>query len=369
MTPFSLLLLPGDGIGPEIVEVAQLVIENIASISGRDIVIDREIAGGASIDQFGHPLRPVVLEKARQSDAVLIGAMGGPQWDFLPTDRRAAIALLTLRKELGLFANIRPVRAFPALLDASSLRPEIVRNVDMVIVRELVGGIYFGEPRGIEELVGGGKRGFNTETYSSDEVSRIGETAFELAKLRSGRVHSVDKANVLEASVVWRDAITNLHLAKFSDVDLDHMFVDNAAMQLVRDPKQFDVIVTGNIFGDILSDCAAMLSGSIGILPSASIGAKPSKGRRQGLYEPVHGTAPDIAGQGLANPIGTILSAAMMFEMSCDMPEEARLIEHAVEAALESGARTKDIANSGEFISTREMGEEIVRQIHVIASI
>ena len=328
----QLLILPGDGIGAEVMPHVVRVLE----ASGVDCTFDEALLGGAAIDAHGTPLPEETLDKAKDADAILMGAVGGPQWDHLPMLDRPERGLLALRSGLDLFANLRPAILFEPLAHASSLKPELVANLDILIVRELTGGIYFGEPRGVDE-VDGQRRGFNTYVYTEREIDRIARVAFDLAQKRDGRVCSVDKANVLEVTRLWRDVVEETHV-DFDDVELSHMYVDNAAMQLVRAPKQFDVIVTGNMFGDILSDVAAMLTGSLGMLPSASL-----NGAGQGLYEPVHGSAPDIAGQNIANPLATVLSAAMMMRYSLGEADTADRLERAVQAVLEDGVRTPDI--------------------------
>lgn len=359
----KILLLPGDGIGPEIVREARKVAQWFIDHRGLQVDFEEALVGGASIEVNDVSLTDDVFAQAAEADAILLGGVGGPQWDFLEPERRPGPGFLKLRRGLGLYANIRPVRMFDALCESSTLRPEVVRGVDFIIVRELIGDIYFGEPRGIEKTADGGERGFNTMVYTSGEVDRIGRVAFDLARRRRARLHSVDKANVLEAMEVWRRAISCLGASDYADVSLEHLFVDNCAMQIVRNPAQFDVIVTGNIFGDILSDCAAMLTGSIGTLPSASIGAARPDGRFRGLYEPIHGTAPDIAGQNIANPVGTILSLAMLFDLSLGLEAEAGMIERAVEAALTDGVRTGDLRGPRPPASTSEMGDAIVARL------
>lgn len=349
------LLLPGDYIGPEIVPEAVRVLEAVARRHDLDIELDSALIGGAAVDADGLPLPQSTLEKARAADAILLGAVGGPAYDGLERALRPERGLLQIRSALGLFGNLRPAIMYPQLVAASSLKPELVAGLDILIVRELTGGIYFGEPRGIRTREDGEREGFNTYIYSESEIRRIARLAFELARKRSGRVCSVDKANVLEVTVLWREVVTAL-AADYPDVTLEHLYVDNAAMQLVRAPKQFDVIVTGNMFGDILSDAAAMLTGSIGMLPSASLNEKG-----QGIYEPCHGSAPDIAGRGLANPLATILSVAMMLRYSLDCPAGANAIEVAVGRVLDAGLRTADIAVGDEdAVSTREMGDAVV---------
>jgi 3-isopropylmalate dehydrogenase len=327
--------------------------------------ITEGLIGGASVDQCGSPLTDEMLQAAQEADAVLLGAIGGAKWDDLPRALRPETGLLRLRKELGLFANLRPVRVSNALLAASTVKPEVLKGVNLVIVRELIGGVYFGEPRGIEEL-GGIRRGFNTQSYSTPEIQRIARVAFSLARERRGHVCSVDKSNVMESGAIWRDETSKLHAREFPDVRLSHMYADNCAMQLVRAPAQFDVILTDNLFGDILSDLASTLPGSLGLLPSASLG--PQNGQHQvALYEPIHGSAPDIAGKGIANPIAMILSLAMMFRYSFHMNENAQLIEEAVQRALSAGIRTSDISEGRrDPVSTETMAAEIVNQLALL---
>ena len=332
----KVLLLPGDGIGQEVTESAGRILEKIVQLEDVEIELLEGLIGGAAIDSTGDPLPKETLELAKASDAVLLGGVGGPKWDDLPTEKKPEKGLLRIRQELDLFANLRPALLFPPLSSASSLKPELVENLDILILRELTGGIYFGEPRGVE-LRENERVGFNTLVYSEGEIERIARVGFELAEKRSGKLCSVDKANVLEVSQLWREVVSDL-AADYPGVELSHMYVDNAAMQLVRQPKQFDVIVTGNMFGDILSDVAAMLTGSLGMLPSASLASNGS-----GLYEPVHGTAPDIAGHDLANPLATILSVAMMCKYSLELPEASNSIERAVSSVLDAGYRTSDI--------------------------
>jgi len=351
----KILILPGDGIGPEIVNEACRVLDHLRDKSGLDIDMSEATIGGAGIDQDGAPLPEATLERARQSDAVLLGAVGGPKWDALPPEQRPEKGLLAIRAGLGLYANLRPAILYPQLAGASSLKPELVAGLDLMIVRELTGGIYFGQPRGVRTLDGGERQGYNTLVYSESEVERIGRTAFETARKRDGRLCSVDKANVLEATRLWREVITELG-KEYPDVALEHMYVDNAAMQLVRAPKQFDVMVTTNMFGDILSDAAAMLTGSIGMLPSASLNADGV-----GMYEPIHGSAPDIAGQGVANPLATILSVAMMLRYSLDRADLAAQIEAAVNTVLDQGLRTADILTpEASEVSTAAMGDAVI---------
>jgi 3-isopropylmalate dehydrogenase len=316
----------------------------------------------------GKVLPEDTVEAMEEADAILWGATGGPETTEVPAAARKAGSLLSLRRKYDLYANLRPIAANPALAESAPLKARVLRDVDFVIIRELTSGIYFGEPRGIETLADGQRRGFNTEQYTTDQVRRVARVAFELARTRKGRVCSVDKANVLETSVLWREEVIALHAAEFSDIELSHLYVDNAAMQIVREPSQFDVMVTGNIFGDILSDCAAMASGSLGMLPSASLGPVDRFGQRKALYEPVHGSAPDIAGKGIANPLGSILSVAMLLRMTLNRPDDADLLEKAVDTALAAGARTADIAEPGATrLSTQEMGDAVLNALEKVA--
>jgi 3-isopropylmalate dehydrogenase len=345
----SLLLLPGDGIGPEVcAEVAR-----IAAIVAPDIMISEAIYGGASYDAHGTPLTDAVLAAALSSDAVLLGAVGGPQWAGVARTLRPEAGLLQLRKAMQVFANLRPALCFDPLADASSLKREIVAGLDIMIVRELTGGVYFGEPRGIETLADGQRRGFDTQVYTTSEIERVARVAFELARGRRNHVTSCEKSNVMESGVLWREVVTALHAADYPDVKLDHMLADNAAMQLVRRPTQFDVILTDNLFGDILSDAAAQLTGSLGMLPSAALGHKGTPG----LYEPIHGSAPDIAGQGVANPLAAILSFEMALRWSFGRADDADRLFAAVSAALKAGARTADLGGS---LTTRAMGDAVI---------
>ncbi|MFK0569941.1 3-isopropylmalate dehydrogenase [Endozoicomonas sp.] len=351
----QILCLPGDGIGPEIMTEALKVLDAVKQRFGLDIEVSHGLVGGAAIDKDGVPLSDETLVRAKSSDAILFGAVGGPEWDSQPMANRPEKGLLKLRSELDLFANLRPAILFPQLAEASSLKSELVAGLDILIVRELTGGIYFGEPRGVRTLENGEREGFNTYVYRESEVRRIAKVAFEAAQKRGGRLCSVDKSNVLEVTALWRDVVIE-ESGSYSDVELSHMYVDNAAMQLVRAPKQFDVMVTGNMFGDILSDCAAMLTGSIGMLPSASLNEK-----NQGMYEPVHGSAPDIAGENKANPLAQILSLAMLLRYSLGKGEVADAIEKAVSDVLDKGYRTGDIASEGcQLMGTVEMGDAVV---------
>lgn len=351
----NILLLPGDHIGPEIIAETVKVLEKLDTRFNLGFQFESGLLGGSAIDAVGEPCPEQTLERARNSDAILMGSVGGPEWDNIERSIRPERGLLKIRSALGLFGNLRPAILYPQLADASSLKPEIVAGLDILIVRELTGGIYFGEPRGIRILENGEREGYNTYKYCESEIRRIGKVAFEAALVRDKRVCSVDKANVLEATVLWREVMEEMS-ADYPEVELSHMYVDNAAMQLVMAPKQFDVIVTGNMFGDILSDTAAMLTGSIGMLPSASLD-KNSKG----LYEPCHGSAPDISGKDMANPLATILSAAMMLRYSLDAPEAAVAIEQAVSDVLDQNLRTADIYTDGtRKVGTVEMGDAVV---------
>ncbi|HEX9758622.1 MAG TPA: 3-isopropylmalate dehydrogenase [Nitrospiria bacterium] len=358
---FKIAVLPGDGIGPEIVPQAIKALDYVAGLYGLVFDFEEALVGGAAIDQGGNPLPGETLKLAQSADAVLLGAVGGPKWEGLDYSIRPERALLSLREKLGLFANLRPAQLFPILSEASALKPEVVEGIDLLVVRELTGGIYFGKPRGIIPFRGG-EKGINTEVYTTKEIVRIAQVAFELARIRKKRLTSVDKANVLESSELWRKVVIEVH-HDYPDVELNHMYVDNCAMQLVRNPKQFDVVVTTNLFGDILSDEAAMLTGSIGMLPSASLGELRGRGKggmRRGMYEPIHGSAPDLAGQDKANPIATILSGAMMFRYSFQNEDAAALMEGAVSRVLEEGFRTQDIFTPGfKMVGTREMGDLI----------
>ncbi|NJN72752.1 MAG: 3-isopropylmalate dehydrogenase [Limnothrix sp. RL_2_0] len=352
---YRITLLPGDGIGPEIITVAVDVLQTIGKQFDLEFVFTEALMGGAAIDATGDPLPAETLDICKKSDAVLFAAIGGYKWDNLPREKRPETGLLGLRAGLGLFANLRPATILPQLIDASSLKREIVEGVDIMVVRELTGGIYFGKPKGIVETETGDRRGFNTMVYDGSEVDRIAKVAFEIAQKRGHRLCSVDKANVLDVSQLWRDRVTAI-AEHYTDVELSHLYVDNAAMQLIRAPKQFDTIVTGNLFGDILSDAAAMLTGSIGMLPSASLGAEGP-----GVYEPVHGSAPDIAGEDKANPLAMVLSAAMMLRYSLDQPEAASKIEAAVQSVLDQGFRTGDIMSAGmELLGCKAIGEKLL---------
>ncbi|MFZ1415976.1 MAG: 3-isopropylmalate dehydrogenase [Defluviicoccus sp.] len=365
----TLLILAGDGIGPEVMAEVRRLIEWLERKRAVGFCVIEGLVGGCAIDAHGVPIDEATMADALAADAVLLGAVGGPKWDDLPFERKPERGLLRLRKDLELFANLRPAVVFNALVDASPLKPELVRGLDIMIVRELTGGIYFGEPRGIETLADGSRRGVNTQVYTTEEIRRVARVAFEIAARRRRRVCSADKANVMESGVLWREEVQRLHDEAFPDIELTHMYADNCAMQLVRNPSQFDVVVTDNLFGDILSDEAAMLTGSLGMLPSASLGAADAHGRRRALYEPVHGSAPDIAGKGIANPLAVILSFAMCLRLSLDRAADAHLIEAAVERVLDGGLRTADIMQAAKArISTRVMGEAIIRELDKIAA-
>ncbi|WP_207457144.1 3-isopropylmalate dehydrogenase [Azospirillum sp. SYSU D00513] len=365
----KLLVLPGDGIGPEVMRQVRRVIDWMDRKRGVSFDITEGLVGGAAIDAHGVPLTDETLAAAMASDAVLLGAVGGPKWDKVAFDKRPEAGLLTLRKELALFANLRPATVFDALVDASTLKPEIVKGLDIMFVRELTGGIYFGEPRGIEDMGNGERRGVNTQTYTTTEIRRVAAVAFELARKRGNKVHSLEKGNVMESGLLWRQEVTRLHQEEYSDVELHHMLADNAAMQLVRNPRQFDVIVTDNLFGDILSDEAAMMTGSLGMLPSASLGAADANGNRKAMYEPIHGTAPDIAGKDLANPCAMLLSFAMALRYSFDRAEEAGMIEASIQRVLSGGMRTADIMAPGMArCSTTVMGDSILRELDKLSA-
>jgi len=354
----QVLVLPGDGIGLEIVREAIKVIDKLNQSDNLGLSVGEGLVGGAAYDKYGKPLPDETLEAARNADAILLGAVGGPKWESLDIAVRPEKALLGLRSELQLFGNLRPAILYPQLANSSSLKAELVANLDILIVRELTGGIYFGKPRGIRTLENGEKEGFNTYVYRESEIKRIGHLAFQSARKRRGRLCSVDKANVLEVTELWRSIISEI-ASEYPDVELSHMYVDNAAMQLIREPKQFDVIVTGNMFGDILSDAAAMLTGSIGMLPSASLDINS-----KGMYEPIHGSAPDIAGKNCANPLATILSVAMMMRYSLNLPDTANKIEMAVGKVLDKGFRTADIYTEGNTnMSTSEMGDAVLKEL------
>ncbi len=366
----KILILAGDGIGPEVMREARRVLDWLDRRRGIRFELEEDLVGGAAIDARGSPLAESTLALAKAADAVLFGAVGGPAWDRLGFDRRPEIAILGLRRELGLFANLRPAKVFDPLVSASSLKPDIVQGLDIMIVRESTGGIYFGEPRGIETLPNGQRRGVNTEVYTTSEIERVGRVAFDLARGRKRRVASVEKSNVMESGLLWRQVMTALRDAEYPDVELTHVLADNCAMQLVRTPKQFDVIVTTNLFGDLLSDLAGQLTGSLGMLPSATLGGVLPDGRRHALYEPIHGSAPDIAGRGVANPLAQILSLAMMLRHSFSLTDEAAQIEGAVVRVLANGLRTADIMAPGAArVGTGVMGESVLRELDKVGSL
>ncbi|HIE35237.1 MAG TPA: 3-isopropylmalate dehydrogenase [Campylobacterales bacterium] len=351
MEKYKIAIIKGDGIGPEIVDEAIKVLDAVSVKENFELSYKEYLMGGSAYDVYGDPLPEETIEGAKNSDSILFGAIGGEKWDNLPREKRPETGLLKLRKALGVYANLRPVTVYDELLNASTLKPDVIKGVDLIVVRELIGGIYFGEPRALKS-----DKAYNTMIYSKDEVKRIAKTAFEIAKKRKQKVTSIDKANVLEVSQLWRESVEEV-AKEYPQITLEHMYIDNAAMQLIRDPRQFDVMLTGNIFGDILSDEASMLSGSIGLLPSASIG------ENHGLYEPIHGSAPDIAGQGIANPIATIASASMMLRYQLSQENAANRIDRAIKRALKEGYRTKDISSfdAKEIVTTNEMGSIIAQ--------
>ena len=358
------LLLPGEGIGPEVVGEVKKIINWFNKNKSLDFEIEEELVGGVSYEKHGTPITDEVFYKALESEAGILGAVGGPKWDDIEFSKKPERALLKLRKELKLFANLRPAICFKQLVDASTLKPEIVSGLDIMIVRELTGGIYFGEPRGIKPIDNGERKGINTHTYTTSEIERVARVAFDLARKRKNKVTSCDKSNVMEAGLLSKEEVQALHDKEYSDVELSHMLADNCAMQLLRYPKQFDVIVTDNLFGDMLSDQASMLTGSLGLLPSASLGAKNKDGDMRAMYEPIHGSAPDIAGKGMANPIATILSFAMALRYSLDLDKEASALEQAVQNVLDEGLRTKDILSKGmKEVSTSEMGDAVISKL------
>lgn len=366
MTQKHILILPGDGIGPEVTQQAERVIAWYNQNRGTTFTTSHALIGGAAYDETGNPLPKETLDQAKKADAVLLGAVGGPKWEPLDISVRPEKGLLGIRKELELFANLRPAIVFDELADASTLKREVVAGLDIMILRELTGDIYFGEPRGVDTLPDGTQKGYNTMVYTTPEIHRIARVAFELAQKRNGRVCSVDKANVLVCTELWRKEVQKIHDAEYADVELSHMYVDNAAMQLVRNPKQFDVMLTGNIFGDILSDCASMLTGSLGMLPSASLGAADAK-VCNALYEPVHGSAPDIAGKDIANPIATVLSLGMMLRYSFNLGADADMLETAIRNVLAAGIRTADIMQDGKTkVGTQAMGDAILKALDAL---
>lgn len=364
MTTIKLLLLPGDGIGPEVMTEVKRVIAFFEQQGAAKFVIEEDLVGGAAYDAHGKAISEDAMKKAHDADAILLGAVGGPKWANVAYDVRPEAGLLRLRKDLALFANLRPAICYPALADASSLKRELVEGLDIVIVRELTGGVYFGEPKTITDLGNGQKRAVDTQVYDTYEIERIGRVAFDLARKRGNKVTSSEKNNVMKSGVLWKEVITQVHDKEFKDVNLEHQLADSLGMQLVRNPKQFDVIVTDNLFGDVLSDVAAMLTGSLGMLPSASLGEiDPKTKKRRALYEPVHGSAPDIAGKGLANPIAMIGSFGMALRYSFGLTKEADMIEQAISGALAKGLRTADIASGGKTVSTSAMTDAILAEL------
>ena len=360
----KILILPGDGVGPEAINEVKKIIDFFNKKKILDIEIEEELVGGACIDAFKLPIKDETIEKARKSDAVLLGAVGGPKWDNLPFDQRPEQGLLRLRSDLQLFANLRPAISFDPLVHASSLKSEIIKGLDILIVRELTGGVYFGEPRGIIDLGNGKRKGLNTQVYTTDEIIRVARVAFELAKKRKKILVSVEKSNVMESGKLWREEVEKLGKKEYPEVDLKHMYADNCAMQLIRNPKQFDIILTDNLFGDLLSDAAAMLTGSLGMLPSASLGEINNGNYLSGLYEPVHGSAPDIAGKNIANPIATILSFSMMIFYSFNNKKISQIIDNSVKKVLDGGFRTEDIMDEkSKKVGTKDMGDLIIKEM------
>lgn len=369
MTTHKLLLLPGDGIGPDVMAEVRSVLAWIEKAGLASFEIEEDLVGGAAYDAYGSAVSDHAVDLAQKADAVLFGAVGGPKWDDVPYEVRPEAGLLRLRKDLQLFANLRPAICYGALADSSSLKREIVEDLDILIVRELTGGVYFGEPKEIIDLGNGQQRGIDTQVYDTYEIERITRVAFDLGRTRNNKVTSMEKRNVMKSGVLWNQVVTKVHAEEFADVELEHMLADAGAMQLVRNPKQFDVIVTDNLFGDVLSDIAAMLTGSLGMLPSASLGAPDAKtGRRKSMYEPVHGSAPDIAGTGQANPIAMISSLSMALRYSLDMGDTATLVEKAIAGVLEKGFRTGDIYTDGMTkVGTKGMGEAILAELNALS--
>jgi 3-isopropylmalate dehydrogenase len=368
MSTFDVLILPGDGIGQEVMGEVERVMKWYGERGRATFNIERDLVGGTAYDAHGEAVSDAAMDKAMKSDAVLFGAVGGPKWDNVPYAQRPEAGLLRLRKDMGLFANLRPAICYPALADASSLKRELVEGLDLMIVRELTGGVYFGEPKELVTLENGEKRAVDTQVYTTHEIERIARVAFELARKRRNKVASAEKRNVMKTGVLWNQVVTKIHREEYSDVELTHILADNCAMQLVRAPKQFDVIVTDNLFGDILSDQAAMATGSLGMLPSASLGAPNAAGKRLALYEPVHGSAPDIAGKGIANPIATIGSFAMALRYSFNMGADADMLDKAISNVLAKGLRTGDIMQDGmRQVSTTEMGSAIIGELEALA--
>ena len=369
MSTFNLTVLPGDGIGVEIMNEVDRIITWFNDRGTLTFNVERGLVGGAAYDAHGVAITDETMDLAQKSDAVIFGAVGGPKWDNVPYEARPEAGLLRLRKDLGLFANLRPAICYPALAESSSLKRELVEGLDILIVRELTGGVYFGEPKEITDLGNGQKRAVDTQLYETYEIERIAHVAFDLAKKRGNKVHSAEKRNVMKTGVLWHEVVSRVHAENYASVTLDHILADNCAMQLVRAPKQFDVIVTDNLFGDILSDVAAMLTGSLGMLPSASLGKADENGKAKAMYEPVHGSAPDIAGEGKANPIAMIASFAMALRYSCNRSEEADMVEKAIAAVLDQGLRTGDIMQeSKRLVSTNEMGSAILTELDKLST-
>tara|TARA_Y100000590_G_scaffold308691_1_gene348519 strand:- start:1835 stop:2950 length:1116 start_codon:yes stop_codon:yes gene_type:complete len=363
----KLLILAGDGIGPEVMEEVNKIINWVVKNKSISFDVSEKLVGGAAYDKEGDSISDETMQVAIESDAILFGAVGGPKWENVERDKRPEAALLRLRKEMDLFANLRPAIVFDALVESSSLKKELVEGLDILILRELTSGVYFGKPRGIHVIKDNEKKAIDTQSYTTSEIERIARVGFDLARKRSGKITSVEKANVMETGFFWRQVVSDLHKKEFNDVELNHMYADNCAMQLIRNPKQFDVIVTDNLFGDMLSDCAAMLTGSLGMLPSASLGTIDSNNRRPAMYEPVHGSAPDIAGQKKANPLAMIMSFAMMLKYSFDMKEESDLIEKAIQIVLSKGLRTLDIAKKNQkIVSTTDMGSAVIKELDIL---
>ena len=368
MSDKKILVLPGDGIGVEVMNEVLKLIDWMSKTKSISFDITNRLVGGVAYDEEGDSISDSTMDEALKADAVLFGAVGGSKWDNVERSKRPEAALLRLRKELDLFANLRPAVVFDALANSSSLKLDVVKGLDILILRELTSGVYFGQPRGVEKINETEQKAVDTQSYTTSEIIRIGKVAFDLAKKRNNKVTSVEKSNVMETGMFWRNIITDLHKKDFGDVNLDHMLADNCAMQLVRNPKQFDVILTDNLFGDLLSDIAAMLTGSLGMLPSASLGPLNKNGKRAAMYEPVHGSAPDIAGQGKANPLAMIMSFAMMLKYSFDMQEDSQLIEKAVQNVLSSGLRTIDIKeNSKKIVSTEDMGKAVIAELKILS--
>ena len=364
----KILILPGDGIGNEVMSQVLNIMDWMAKNKSISFDISERLVGGTAYDKEGDSVSDSTMQEAISADAVLFGAVGGPKWDNVEREKRPEAALLRLRKELDLFANLRPAVVLDALVEASSLKIDLVKGLDILIIRELTSGVYFGEPRGINKINDSEFRAIDTQTYTTSEIERVSRVAFDLSKLRNNKVTSVEKSNVMETGIFWRNTVIDLHKKEYSSVNLDHMLADNCAMQLVRYPKQFDVILTDNLFGDLLSDTAAMLTGSLGMLPSASLGPTSKNGKRSALYEPVHGSAPDIAGKGKANPLAMILSFAMMLKYSFDMQEDSKLIEQAVQNVLSKGFRTLDIKKDDDkLVSTEEMGKAVIEELKILS--